>query len=271
MRPGLIAGAGSLPSLLVDKWKNQGYEPVVIGIDGFAEAELNADIFIPLGAAGKMVSFLKDHNVTDLVIAGRVSRPDFFKLKPDPRGMMVIAKILLKKKIGDDALLRMIREEIEKDGFKLRGIHEFLPELLTPLGLLTQTPILSEDWLSIELGFAAARDHGLKDLGQAVVVQNGSVIGFESQKGTNALIREAGMNHQQTGRGPILVKTCKPQQDKSLDLPTAGLSTAQRCAQAGFAGMVLQAHETLLIDRAEVIDFCDDNNMFLFGTTGEKL
>lgn len=271
MQPGLIAGAGKLPLLLKHKWQEQGYQPVVIGIDGFAEADLNPDIVIPLGAAGRMVAYLKEKSVTDLVVAGRVSRPDFLKLKPDTRGMMIIAKILLKKKIGDDALLRLLKTEIEKDGFKLRGIHEFLPQLLTPLGLLTKTRIRNADWISIEMGYAAARDHGQKDLGQAVVVQNGSVIGFEGDKGTNAMIRDAGKNKQQIERGPILVKTCKPQQDKNLDLPTAGISTAQECAKAGFAGIVLQAHETLLIDREEVIDFCDRHNMFLFGTTGEKL
>lgn len=271
MRPGLIAGAGQLPALLVKKWQSGGLDPVVIGIEGFAEPDLSTDINLPLGSAGKIISFLKDNNVSDMVIAGRVSRPDFFRLKPDPRGMMVIAKILLKKTIGDDALLRLIREEIEKDGFRLRGIHEFLPELLTPLGLLTNTSIANEDWLSIETGFAAAIDHGRKDLGQAVVVQNGSVIAFEGIKGTNAMIREASRVKQEIDRGPILVKTCKPQQDQALDLPTAGLSTAKKCAREGFSGIVLQAHHTLLIDREEVIDFCDAHNMFLFGTTGEKL
>lgn len=271
MQPGLIAGAGKLPSLLIQKWREEGYNPVVIGIDGFAEQDIEADIIIPLGAAGKMIAYLKEKAVTDLVVAGRVSRPDFFKIKPDPRGMMVIAKILLKKKIGDDALLKLIKAEIEKDGFKLRGIHEFLPQLLTPLGLLTQTAFDDQFWLSIETGFAAAREHGRQDLGQAVVVQNGSVIGFETAKGTNAMIKEAAKNKQQIGHGPILVKTCKPQQEKSLDLPTAGMSTAYECAKAGFSGIVLQAHETLLIDREEVIDFCDKNNMFVFGTTGEKL
>ncbi len=267
MRPGLIAGAGKLPYLLVEKWESEGLKPVIIAIDGYADVDLykgRIGTTIPLGSAGKMVDFLKVNNVTDLVINGRVTRPDLFKLKPDARGMMVIARILLKKKIGDDALLKVIRAEIEKDGFKLRAIQEFLPEVLTPAGLLTKTPVLDEDKASIDIGFQAARSHGAKDLGQSVVVQQGDVIGLESEKGTNALIREAGRN-KQIGRGPILVKACKPQQDKSLDLPTVGLSTAREAQAAGFVGIVLQAGETLLVDRDETIEFCDRNNIFLFG------
>ncbi len=267
MRPGLIAGAGKLPYILIQTWEQQGLSPVIIAIDGYATPDLyegRAGATIPLGAAGRMVSFLKDNHVTDIVINGRVTRPDLMKLKPDPRGMMVIAKLLLKKNIGDDALLKIIRAEVEKDGFKLRAIQEFLPEVLTPAGLLTKTPFLDSDKASIEMGFRAARDLGFKDLGQCVVVQNGDIIGLEDVKGTNALIREAGRN-KQAGRGPILVKTCKPQQDKSLDLPAAGLSTAREALAAGFSGIVLQAGETLLVDREETIQFCDEHNIFLYG------
>ncbi len=269
MRPGLIAGAGKLPYLLIEKWEEQGLSPAIIAIDGFAEPDLYAGrtgTTIPLGSAGKMISYLKENNVTDLVVTGRVSRPDVMKLRPDPRGMMVIAKILLKKKIGDDALLRIIKSEIEKDGFNLRSVQEFVPEILTPEGLLTKTPIPPEALESIDLGFQASRDHGAKDLGQSVIVQNGSVIGVESEKGTNALIREAARN-KQTGSGPILVKTCKPQQEKALDLPTVGISTAKEVQAAGFSGIVLQAHDTILLDREEVIAFCDAHNIFLYGKT----
>lgn len=267
MQPGLIAGGGVIPMLLIDKWISDGYKPAIIAIDGFAEQELSRYpdcSFIPLGSAGQMIDFLKDRQVTDLVITGKVVRPDFLKLKPDARGMMFIAKIMLKKKIGDNVLLTTIRKEIEKYGFKIRAVQEFLPDLLTPAGLLTKTPVIDQDKASIDLGYRAALDHGLKDLGQAVVVQNESVIGFESEKGTNALIREAGKN-KQAGRGPILVKTCKPQQDKSLDLPTIGISTAREVAAAGFAGIVVQAHETLFVDREETIEFCDQNNIFIYG------
>lgn len=267
MQPGLIAGAGKLPYLLIQKWEEQGLKPVIIAIDGFADADLyeaRTGKTIPLGSAGQMISYLKENHVTDLVITGRVSRPDFMRLKPDARGMIVIAKILLKKKIGDDALLKVVRGEIEKDGFTLRAVQEFVPEILTPEGLLTKTSFAQEDQESIQLGFNAAREHGAKDLGQSIVVQNGSVIGLESEKGTNALIRESGKN-KQIGRGPILVKTCKPQQDKSLDLPTVGIATAKEAMLAGFSGIVLQSHDTILLDREEVIEFCDAHNMFLLG------
>lgn len=269
MQPGLIAGAGKLPYLLIEKWEALGLNPIIIAIDGFAENDLHigkTGMTLPLGSAGRMISYLKEHNVTDLVITGRVSRPDLMKLKPDARGMMVIAKLLLKKKIGDDALLKVIRSEIEKDGFTLRAVQEFVPDILTPQGLLTKTTIPAEVVDSIDLGFQAARDHGARDLGQSIVVQNGSVIGLESEKGTNALIREAGKN-KQTGLGPVLVKTCKPQQDKSLDLPTIGISTAREVQAAGFLGIVLQSGDTILLDREEVIEFCDAHNIFLLGKT----
>ena len=267
MRPGLIAGEGSLPYLLLDKWRASGLDPVVIAIDGFAKPDLYdglTGVTAGIGAAGQMISFLKDNKVTDLVVTGRVTRPDYKKIKLDARGVKIIAKILWKKNIGDDALLKIIRSEIEKEGIRLRAVQEFVPEVLTSAGLLTKTTFLAEDQSSIELGFQASRDHGAKDLGQSIVVQQGYIIGLEGEKGTNALIRQAG-HDKQTGRGPILVKTCKPQQDKSLDLPTVGLHTVKAAQANGFCGIVLQADETILLDKDEVIEFCDAHNMFIFG------
>ena len=274
MRPAILAGSGELPLLLVHRWEEKGLTPVIAGIDGFADPALmkkpNARMF-GIASAGKIISFLKDNSVTDLVITGRVSRPDFKRVKPDARGLKIISKILLNRNAGDDALLKIIRKEVEGEGITLRAVQEFLPEILTPAGLLTSVSIPEDLLETLRLGFRASRAHGLADLGQSVVVQNGSVIGLEDHKGTNVLICTAGVNKQSIGHGPVLVKTCKPQQDKALDLPTVGLSTAQIAAEAGFCGIVLQAGDTILLDRPSIIDFCNTHNIFLYGMREEDV
>ena len=61
----------------------------------------------------------------------QVNRPDFATLMPDlrgPRGLVPLAAIAAARK-GDDALLRMLVAEFEKEGFVVEGAHEVMDDL----------------------------------------------------------------------------------------------------------------------------------------------
>ena len=123
---------------------------------------------------------------------------------------------------------------------------------------------LPEDAESIERGFNAAKEHGRQDKGQSVVVQQDMVLGLEGDDGTAALMKKAAAI-KSVGRGPILVKVCKPQQDKALDMPTIGEQTIETARSCGFAGIVVEAGETLILDREKVITLCNEYGIFLLG------
>lgn len=266
-RVGIIAGSGQLPELLASRLEQSSISPYIIALDGIAEPSLyqtREHAVIPVGMAGSMISWLKQNGIRDILMTGALKRPEWSKLKVDPRGLRVLTKILLKKSMGDDALLKTLRRELESEGFVLRGVQEFVPELLAPEGILGAVAPLPEDRDSIQLGFNAAKEHGRQDKGQAVVVQQDTVIGLEGADGTRALMLRAGGIKSQ-GRGPILVKVCKPQQDKALDMPTIGEQTVETARNSGFSGIVVEAGETLIIDLQKVVELCNLYNMFLIG------
>lgn len=66
-----------------------------------------------------------------------------------------------------------------------------------------------------------ATELGRLDVGQAVVVQQGLVLGVEGIEGTGELVRRCG-DYKRKGEGGVLVKIRKPQQDMRVDLPTIG-------------------------------------------------
>jgi DUF1009 family protein len=109
-----------------------------------------------------------------------------------------------------------------------------------------------------------ARAIGALDIGQAVIVQNGQVLGVESIEGTDALItRCAPLKLEPTGG--VLVKVKKPQQEKRVDLPTIGISTVERIAECGFAGIAVEAGASLIIGRREVARRADALGIFIVG------
>ena len=53
-----------------------------------------------------------------------VHRPDFSTLIPDLRGLASLPGAILAARRGDDALLRFMVHEFEKEGFAIEGAHE---------------------------------------------------------------------------------------------------------------------------------------------------
>jgi len=104
------------------------------------------------------------------------------------------------------------------------------------------------------------------DIGQAVVVQQGMVLGVEAIEGTDVLIeRTASLRRE--GPGGVLVKLAKPQQDNRFDLPTAGPDTVERMKQAGLRGLAIQAGRSLLVERQKTVAMADEAGIFIIGLT----
>jgi hypothetical protein len=253
----IIAGAGALPQKLFQVCQSQNIETLLIGFHNYTD-QVTPDYWTRIGASGGTVNYLKSQNVTDIVMIGAIKRPSFKDLWPDWQTLKFFIKAWLNS-YGDDGILKAARRELEQRGFKLHGIHEFLPELLMPEGILTKKMPSEAQKKDITLGIEAARHHGVADLGQAVLIKNGEVIAKEHQNGTDAMIRHHGEE------GAILIKMCKPQQDRDLDLPTIGPKTVKACITHKMAGIVGQAGEMLAVDIDEMIKLADQHNIFIEG------
>ena len=81
-------------------------------------------------------------------------------------------------------------------------------------------------------------------------------------EGTDALIARTGAL-KRGGAGPILVKLVKPGQDTRLDLPTLGPQTVTNAAAAGFAGIVVEAGRTILLEAEHTAALADRQGLFL--------
>ncbi|MBI1327165.1 MAG: DUF1009 domain-containing protein [Alphaproteobacteria bacterium] len=255
---GIIAGGGTVPHLLAEKLQAQGITPYIVAIKPFAEEHLKKfpHLFIRFGQVGKALNWLKQNNVQTLLFIGALKRPPLWSIWPDFTALRLILAALLKKQ-GDDALLRGVKGFIENEGFTFKGIHHFMPEYLAGSGVLgTVKPDANTD---IQMGFTASQELGRNDIGQSVIIKDGQVIGREDKHGTNHLIKTKG------GAGAILVKTCKPQQDHDLDMPTIGVQTIMLAAEKGMKGIAVQAGLTLIVTPEETIKAANENNIFLYG------
>jgi DUF1009 family protein len=270
-RLGIIAGGGGLPRRLIESCRANGRDIFVLALKGEAEAETVTEVphaWCRIGAAATGLALLRDNGVTDLVLAGGIRRPTLSAIRPDWRAAKFFAKVGYRL-LGDDGLLSAIAKELEIEGFRLLGAHQLLDDAASvaegPLGRLTPNAEAEAD---IARGICIARAIGGLDVGQAVVVQQGLVLGVEAIEGTDALLRRcAGL--RRVGPGGVLVKLAKPRQESRIDRPTIGAKTIVLAAEAGLQGIAVEADATLLLDRDEVIRIADQAGLFVVGIRAE--
>jgi len=267
-RLGIIAGGGSLPAYLLSICAEKNITPFVVGFEGQTDPDLvtNCDhLWSNLGSAGKIIDYFKSNDVRDLVMIGHIKRPGLTELKPDLKAVQILSKIGMKA-LGDNALLTTLKQELEKEGFTLHGIQKFCDKLLAQEGVIGKIKPHKKFESSIKKGIEASQEIGALDIGQSVVVQDGIVIGVEAVEGTDNLIKRCKTLFKK-GNGGVLVKTCKPNQDKDIDLPTIGIDTVRNAHESGFAGIVIQAGHVIIIDPKGVAKYADKRKLFILGVS----
>jgi hypothetical protein len=264
---GIIAGSGALPRRLVERCRAASRPVFVLALEGEADPDMVADVphaWSRLGAAAKGLDLLRANNVTDLVLAGGVRRPSLSSLLPDWRAAKFFARVGYRA-LGDDGLLSAIVKELEREGFRVIGADEVLSaENLMPTGPLGRHLADDDAKADIELGLRVARALGALDIGQAVVVQQGLVLGVEAAEGTDELLRRCAALRRD-GSGGVLVKIAKPGQERRADRPTIGPQTAALAAASGLQGIAAEAGMTLVMDRAELVRAADEAGLFIVG------
>lgn len=268
---GLIAGGGELPLAIVQRCAEAGREVFVLRLKGSADPGLDAYPGAEIGIAelGRAIELLRAEKCGAVCFAGNVRRPNFSALKPDLRGLKSLPGALAAARRGDDALLRFLIEEFEKEGFRIEGA-DAAGVRTAPQGSFGRLDPRPEDEADIALAVRAAKTLGALDIGQAVVVCRGVVLAVEAQEGTDALLSRCRelpetLRGSPAARAGVLVKWPKPIQDRRVDLPTLGPRTITAAAAAGLAGVVVEGGGALILQPREVAEAADRLGLFVHG------
>jgi DUF1009 family protein len=249
---GLIAGKSQFPILFARAARALGHRVVAVAFKGETLPELEGEVdsltWVQLGQLGKLLGALKDGGVTQAVMAGGVTKPRMFDLRPDFKALGLIKKI---RHMADDGILRTFAEYLDEHGIEILPSHVLVPELLATEGDYTARGPSEDEQADIEVGWRVAGELGRLDIGQCVVVRGRAVLAVEAMEGTDACIRRGG--ELAGGQGAVVVKRCKPNQDTRFDLPSVGADTIAVMAQAGASCLVVEAWRTLFFDPDEAV------------------
>jgi hypothetical protein len=271
-RVGIVAGGGGLPLAIAEHLRDRGDAPFLARLTPFADAALQAfpGLDLSMGQVGTMFEAFRGAGCTLVCFAGVVRRVDLSHLSLDDGGAALLPRVLAAMPQGDDALLRVMVDATDEAGFQVVGAEYLMADLLCPMGPLGAQAPTPRDERDIAKAAQVAAALGAWDVGQGSVVCDGLVLALEAQEGTDAMLgRVAQLPESIRGsadrRRGVLVKRPKPQQERRIDLPTIGLNTIRLAAEAGLAGVAVQAGAALVMDRAAMIAAADAAGMFVAG------
>ena len=206
---------------------------------------------------GKILSYLKKKQVDKVTMIGKVTKELLYahKAMPDFKTMQILMSLPDRK---DDTVMQALVEAVESTGATVVDQTALIRPLMPEKGTLTKREPTDDEKRDMEFGFRMAKEIGRLDVGQTVVVKNLAVMALEAIEGTDACIRRGG---QLARGGAVVAKVAKPQQDKRFDVPAVGRTTIESMIEAGAKALVIEAGQTLLVEKTQVLQLADANGI----------
>ena len=270
---GLVAGSGAFPFEIAEAARESGLEVAIVAIQDQADPaieRLASRDFSSLqaGELGRLVELLKGWQVDEVILAGAIAKREALRdpsaLRLDARALALLARL---KDRGDDALLRAVAGELESEGLVVVDSTRYLENRLTRIGRLAGPPLEPGAEADLGLGLRVAKSLGRHDVGQSVVVKDGTVLAVEAAEGTDAAIRRG---TQLGGKGSVVVKASKPRQDLRFDVPAIGTQTIELAHEFGVIAIGLEADATLVLDQTRALREAERHGISVVGLRPEQ-
>lgn len=250
---GIIAGNGVYPHELTQAARKAGVKQIVAAAfvdetDRSIEKNVDTVEWLRVGQLGRLLKFFRENKVRQAIMAGQIAPKNLFDLRPDVKALVVLAKL---KQRNAESIFTAIAEELKKVDIDLLPATTFMDDQLATTGLIAGSKLSRVEEDDVDLAWSVAKEIARLDIGQTIIVKNGTVLAVEAFEGTNDAIKRGGALARE---GAVMIKVAKPNQDMRFDVPVIGVETIKVAAQAKLRVIAVEAGKTLLLERAEVID-----------------
>ncbi len=266
---GLISGNGIYPATFARAARAAGVETLVAAAFRDETEEslgklVDAIEWFRVGQLSRMIRFFQKQSIQHAVMVGQIAPKNLFDLRPDLRTLKLLARL---PERNAESIFHGIGEELVGEGIELIAATTFLDDLMPAAGPVCGPKLKERQWQDAAFGFRIAKESSRLDIGQTVVVKNGTVLAVEAFEGTNEALQRGG----RLGRGKaIMVKVSKPNQDFRFDVPVIGPATIEAAAEAGVSVIAVEAGRTLMLGGDEVARLCSERGISVIALDGAE-
>lgn len=245
---GVIAGLGSYPWQLARSAHAQGVKRVVaFAFKGETERVIakHADevVWMHLGSLQALLDAVRAKGVTKIVMAGQIKPTRLFSLRLDAKALAVLRTLKVR---NAHTIFGAIGDELRAIGAELLPAYCFMETEMPAAGTLGRRAPDERELADIRLGAKVAKITSGLEIGQTVVVKEGTVLAVEGFEGTDETILRAG---RLGGPGAVVVKVAKLGHDMRFDIPIVGLRTFKMLKKAKISCLAVEAKRTILLER----------------------
>jgi hypothetical protein len=268
---GIIAGAGRFPFLVADGARQAGRPVVIVALRGLASPDLkaHADRFYWSGVVrlGRWIRLFRKTGVREAIMAGAVRKSEMYarfrliRYLPDWTSFKLWFFQVADRR--NDTILRATADQMQSRGITLVNSVQYCSEHLASEGVMTRRQPTAAQQRDIEFGWRIAKEMGRLDIGQSIAVKEQEVIAVEAIEGTDRMIERAGSLCRHGGW--TLIKVAKPDQDLRFDVPTVGPATIENLHRHGASALVVEAAQTLIVDRPALLEKADKLGIVVVG------
>lgn len=247
---GLIAGNRSLPLLFARQAKSMGVKRIVAvafenETDPSIAALVDDLVWIRVGQLSRMISVFTERGVKHCVMAGQIAPRNLYEVRPDLRAMALLFRL---KERNAHTVFGAIADELKKEGVELIEALPWLRPLMPGPGFQFGPKPSTGQLADVQFGFRIAKETSRLEIGQTVVVKEGTILAVEAFEGTDNCLLRSGELAGKDGGG-VAVKVARENHDMRFDIPCLGPRTLENCAQSGIRVLAFEAGKSLLLEQ----------------------
>jgi UDP-2,3-diacylglucosamine hydrolase len=259
---GIIAGNGAYPQLLANSARKAGVKKIVSAAftdetDPVLAQHVDLVEWMRVGQLGRLLNFFRDQKVHHAIMAGQIAPKNLFDLRPDWKALLLLGRL---KQRNAESIFAAIADELAVIDIDLLPATTFLEDSLALTGLIAGPKLSRREQEDVDLGWKIGKEIARLDIGQTVIVKNGTVVAVEALEGTNETIERGGALAR---KNAIMVKVAKPNQDTRFDVPVIGIETIRVAAEAKLRVIAVEAGKTLLLERGAIVDLANRSKISL--------
>lgn len=221
---------------------------VAVAFDGETDPQLaslvDEIVWVKVGQLSKMISAFTSRGLTQCVMVGQISPKNLFDIRPDLRAMALLFKL---KERNAHTIFGAIADELKKEGVELIEAIPWLKPLMPGVGYSLGPKLSTAQEEDVAFAYRLAKEVSRLEIGQIVVVKNGTVLAVEGFEGTDKCLARGGELAGKDG-GAVAVKVAREKHDLRFDIPCLGPQTLETCAAANISALALEAGRTLLLE-----------------------